>query len=134
MKKLILMLLLVFCTNVAIEEQTYYYRTTDFAYKQKNSYGNWTNWSNWEDSDLTMSIDMDNDVVKIYSSSMQIYRIIQYVRNYTDESGGNQIEFRFIDQDGDRGTMRLRIEKNGNSQVYIQFADVMWVYNVRRTS
>jgi len=51
---------------------------------------------------------------------------------YTDESQGKQTKFYVIDQDGDLGYVRLRIEKNGNSQVYIDFNDVMWVYNVRR--
>ena len=32
----------------------------------------------------------------------------------------------------DYGYIRLRIERNGNSQIYIDFADVMWVYNVVR--
>lgn len=114
--------------------QTYYYRTTEFAIKETNAYGTWKNWSAWEPSNLTLTIDLDRDIVRIYSRDTQVYRITKYVRNYVDDSGGNQLEFRFIDQDGDRGSMRLRQERNGNSQIYIEFSNVMWVYNVIRTN
>lgn len=131
MKKCLFILLLLI-GSITTNAQTYYYKTFQFAYKQVNSYGNWSNWTDWEDSNLYVTIDFDSDVVKIYSSDTQVYRITQYVKKYTDEYGGKQTEFRFIDQDGDRGTMRLRIEKSGTSQIYIQFADVMWVYNIRK--
>ena len=131
MKKFILTFLLMISV-LSVSAQIYTYRTTDFAIKKVNSYGNWTQWSDWEPSDMVMTINLNNDVVKIYSPSPQTYTITDYVRNYTDNSGGRQMEFRFIDQDYDRGTMRLRIERNGNSQVYIEFTDVIWVYNVRR--
>lgn len=130
MKK-ILTFLFVFiaCT---VKAQVYYYRTTEFAYKQAYSDGTWTNWSDWEDSNLLVVINFSQDIVKINSPTKQIYHITKYIRNYTDNSGGKQVEFSFIDQDYDRGNMRLRIEKNGNSQIYIDFANIMWVYNVVR--
>lgn len=64
------------------------------------------------------------------STTQKFRRFKKYVRNYTDSSGGKQLEFNFIDQDYDRGVMRLRVERNGNAQIYIDFANVMWVYNV----
>lgn len=135
MKRLLLLFLMALSIGVSIANaQTYFYRTTEFAYKQTNDYGHWSNWSDWEDSDMLITINFTTDVVVIYSPTTQRYKIIQYVRNYTDDKGGKQVEFKFIDQDGDRGTMRLRIERNGNSQLYIEFSNVMWVYNVRRTS
>jgi hypothetical protein len=82
---------------------------------------------------MLITINLDADVVKVYSPMTQIYRITKYVRTYKDDSGGTQIEYTFIDQDGDRGTLRLRKERNNNTQIYIEFADVMWVYNVVRT-
>lgn len=126
MKKFLISLFILI-GSLSINAQTYYYKTFQFAYKYTYS-----NWSNWESSDMLVTIDYSNDLVKIYSPNTQTYKITQYVRNYTDTSGGQQVEFKFIDQDYDRGTMRLRIERNGNSQIYIEFADIMWVYNVRR--
>ena len=74
----------------------------------------------------------DDDIIVIYSQQTQIYRVLENMGSYTDESGGRQTKFFVIDQDEDYGYVRLRIEKNGNSQVYIDFNDVMWVYNVKR--
>lgn len=114
--------------------QVYEYRTTGYAYKQKNSAGKWTKWSKWEDSNMKVTINFNTDVVTIDSPKKQIYRITEFLRDFTDKSGGKQVEFSFYDQDGDKGNMRLRIEKNGNSQIYVEFNNIMWVYNVKKTN
>ena len=133
MKKLLLFLMLFISTTAF--SQVYTYRTTAYAYQQVNSYdGKWMEWSDWQDSDMSVVINFNTDVVTIYSPTKQIYKITEFIRNYTDSSGGKQVEFAFIDQDGDKGHMRLRIEKNGNSQIYIDFNNVRWCYNVRRTN
>lgn len=132
MKKILFTLVLLF-SFIAIQAQVYHYRTTAYAYKQVNSNGNWTSWSDWQDSDMLMIINFNTDVVTIYSPTTQRYQITKFIRNFTDNSGGKQVEFAFVDQDGDKGHMRLRIETNGNSQVYIEFNNIMWVYNVKRT-
>ena len=133
MKRFLLMLMMVF-TVTCVSAQIYTYRTTEFAYKTMNNYGRWNNWTDWESSNVLITINFTTDVVKIYSPKTQIYNITEFTRRFTDNSGGNQVEFKFIDQDYDRGTMRLRIERNGNSQLYVEFADIIWVYNVRRTN
>lgn len=138
MKKILalfaLILTMSFIVPNEIKAQVYTYKTTAYAYQKTDSYGNWGKWSEWLDSDMTMVINFDTDVVTIYSPTTQRYKITKFIRNYTDNSGGKQVEFAFVDQDGDRGHMRLRIETNGNSQVYIDFNNIRWCYNVRRTN
>ena len=131
---LVMMLTLSFVMPQEAQAQLQTYKTTAYAFKKTNANGIWSSWSDWQASNMVMTINFDNDVVKIYSPKTQTYRITEFVRNFTDSSGGKQVEFRFIDQDGDRGAMRLRIETNGNSQVYIEFSNIIWVYNVRRTN
>ena len=131
MKKLFL-LFFTALTFTIVKAQTYYYNATSFAYKAVNSYGYWTDWTDWESCNVPIVMDYDNDVVTIYSNRTQIYKITKYIRKYTDSSGGSQVEFNFVDQDYDRGVMRLRVERNGNSQIYVGFTNIMWVYNVRR--
>ena len=131
MKKILFTLVLLF-SFIAVQAQMYQYRTFQYAYQETNSRGEWKEWSDWQDSDMLMIINFDTDVVTIYSPTTQRYRITKFIQNYTDNSGGKQVEFAFVDQDGDRGHMRLRIEKNGNSQVYIDFNNLRWVYNVKR--
>ena len=94
--------------------------------------GEWTDWSEWEESGMIITMNITKDVVEILSPKAQIYNITENKGLYFDQEDGRNVNFSFVDQDGDKGTMRLRIEKNGNSQMYIEYANVMWVYNLIR--
>jgi len=137
MKKFLLILFIsmlgLFGNPNNVDAQTYYYKTTEFAIKYKKSYG-WSEWSDWQKSNMTMKIDFDADIIVIYSEKRQVYKVIESMGTYTDDSGGKQSKFYVLDQDNDFGYIRLRIERNGNSQLYVDFNDVMWVYNVVRTN
>ena len=113
--------------------QTQWYRATSYAYKFTNSYGNWMEWSDWIKCDIAVKLDLDTDMIVIYSNKTQIYAVYDYNGRASDGNGGVYAEYRVIDQDYDKGKIRLRVERNGNSQLYVDFADVMWVYNVQRT-
>lgn len=138
MKKFLTALMLIMTLSVIIPQeikaQVYTYRTTAYAYKKVNSYGNWTNWSDWQDSDMRMVINFNTDVITIYSPTTQIYKVTKYIRNFTDSSGGKQVEFAAVDEEGKNCHIRLRIEANGNSQTYIEWSDLILCYNVRRTN
>lgn len=129
----ILMLMLSFVFTSA-NAQVQYYRTT--AYAEARVYNGTYVWSDWQKSDMTLVINLNTDVITIYSPRIQIYRVYGTANNgnaYTDSSGGTNIKFYVIDQDGDRGEVRLRIERNGNSQIYVDFNNVAFVWNVVRT-
>lgn len=133
MKKIIVILILLFGAFLTpnCDAQTYYYKTYQFAIKYRNN-GVWGDWSGWERSNMTLKIDLDEDLIIIYSEKKQIYSVVENLGSYIDDSGGKQIKFYVIDQDGDNGYVRLRVEKNGNQQLYVDFNNVMWVYNVRQ--
>lgn len=131
-KFLLVSILLIGAGITTADAQTYSYRSTEYAIKKTNSSGQWLSWSDWEPSNIRITMNLDTDIVRVYSATPQVYRITEFLQQYTDESGGKQLKFKFVDQDGDRGYMRLRVETNGNSQLYIEFNNVMWVYNVRR--
>ena len=85
---------------------------------------------------MTLVINLNTDVITIYSPRIQVYQVYGMANNgnaYRDSSGGTNIKFYVIDQDGDRGEVRLRIERNGNSQIYVDFNNVAFVWNVVRT-
>ena len=133
MKKFLVILMFMFGLTLTSNAQTLYFKTTEFAIRYKTNYG-WGNWSDWQPSDMKVKMDLDDDLIIIYSEKIQIYQVLRDEGNYTDDSGGKQQKFYIIDQDDDHGYLRLRIERNGNSQIYIDFNDVMWVYNVKRVS
>lgn len=125
MKKFIILLLLF--VSIPTFGQVLTYNTTAYASKV-----NGQSWSAWQSSDMRLVIDMNNDIVTIYSPHIQIYSIYQNVSNYYDSDGDCNMVFRFRDQDGDYGTLRLLQRLNGASEVYIEFSNIRWCYRVIR--
>lgn len=130
MKRLLLAMLLCIISITSFA-QVINFETTSYTYKTYNGYS-WSKWAPYEHSSMLLTMDMDRDLVTIYSPRTQIYKIIDYVGVYTDNDGDAVMEFKFIDQDNDRGTLRLMQRRSGKSEVYIQFANVVWVYSVIR--
>lgn len=113
---------------------TQWYKTTAFASQTYNYYTqSWNDWTPWQDSNMNIKFDLSNDIIVIYSPQIQVYSVFNVGNAYTDTSGGQQVKFNARDGDGDRVDIRLRIEKNGNSQIYVDYANMRWVYNVIRT-
>lgn len=131
MKKFLLIIFLGLI-SFAASAQILEFRTTAYTQKQLNSYGTWSDWSPWQNSSMLIQMDLDKDIVVIYSPVTQRYKIIAYVGNYTDKDGEQSAEYKFIDQDGDRGTMKLMVRKSGRSEIYIMFRNIIWVYTVVR--
>lgn len=127
MKKIILGIILALFMSVPSFSQVINFKATSVAIKEVGY-----KWSDWQKCDILITFNLNTDKVVIYSRSIQIYKVITRGQNFIDESGGEQVKYKVIDQDDDLGSMRLRVETNGNSQIYIDFADVSWVYNVIR--
>jgi hypothetical protein len=125
----IIAFLMMFAFNVNSNAQTYAYRGFQAAYKYVEN-GRWTDWTAWKNVNVIITIDYDNDIIRVHANSPQMYVVTNYDGSYTDSSGGQQVQFSVVDQDYDAGKIRLRIERNGNSQVYVEFADVILVWNV----
>lgn len=131
MKKALITLILIFCTlGIFAQSNVIWFRTTEFSWKYKE-YGVWSDWTDWEDSNIKVKFDLNKDQIIIYSPTIQVYTVLG-IEEPPYDSSGQQVKYRVIDQDYDRGHIRLRIENNGNSQIYIDFADLKWVYNVVR--
>ena len=128
----IMMLTLSFVSPNKCDAQVYWYKTTSMAIKAKQN-GYWSNWSDWQQCTIAICMNLDRSLITIYSNNTQYYKIVELGEAPYDDSG-KQILFYAIDGDGDRCTVRLRVENaTQNSQIYIDFSDVMWVYNVYRT-
>lgn len=127
-KKLFLLFMLFGC-SLTIQGQIIRYQAQEFAFRYVNQYGSWTEWSDWERSTVIVTINVAEDIIMVNTATPQTYVVVAYDGLQTDASGGKQAIFRVIDQDYDKGTVRLRIEKNGNSQMYVDFSNVSWVYS-----
>lgn len=129
LKKVIILLFL--CISLPLSSQTINFKTISFAEKEYNySTQSWEAWSSWEDSNMLLTIDMSNDIVTIYSPKVQIYQIYSSNGSYYDDDDDLHVLFKFVDQDGDNGTMRLLQRTSGSSEIYIEFSNIKWCYRV----
>lgn len=111
-----------------INDNVQYYKA--YQYTQKMSYE--SEFDDWTTVNIPIVFNLTTDQIIIYSQRTQTYYIYKY-ETYTSNEGLNAIRFYFVDQDVDKGTCRLLIRKDGTSQIYIDFANITWVYNVVRT-
>ena len=82
-KKSILLFCLLFGIMFCVNAQTTKYYSTDFAYKVKNDYGQWSDWSKWESSRCLITISLDRNVINIYSEEPQEFDIYDSEGNVT---------------------------------------------------
>lgn len=129
MKKFILTLLMVFTVGSAFS-QVKWFETTSFSYKYITQYGEWVNWSEWEKCVADVKIDLGKDIIIIYTKEVQMYYVYDYVGEVKDTSG-QTIKFAVIDNEEDYGHIRLRVQNNGTKQLYVDFSNIMWVYNLK---
>ena len=128
MKKLLILLLFVCCAFQA-GAQVHKYYTTDFSYKYKDGYS-WTEWSDWQESSMLVVINFNNDRISIYSNEIQEYDVVENLDSYDDDSGGSNIKFLCVNEEGLRCHIRLRVLSDGSKQLYVDFNDFMYVYNL----
>ncbi len=130
MKKLFFTLaFLVISMFSCMYAQTYRYTTTDFAYRYVSNSGRWTDWSDWQDSRMLVVLSLDRNVLTIYSEEMQEYDIYDWGETQESSDGSSTLEMRGVNRDGLRCGIRIRVQRDGQKQLYIDFNDMMWVYN-----
>ncbi len=117
----------MFCV-LGVDAQTYKYKTTAFAYREVVN-NTWTDWTDWEPSSILVVISLDREIVTIYSQETQEYDIIEYQGNEEDDNGST-IKLLCVNEDGLRCNVRLRTQTDGERQLYVDFSDCMWVYNL----
>lgn len=127
MKKFIITLILAIATTTAFAQTQQWFQATGFAAKPAYS----STWSDWESSDVKICFDFVNQTITIYSPQIQCYQVIQQVQAPYD-SNGVQEKYLVRGINGYNYYIRLRIEKNGNSQLYVDANDGSIVYNVVR--
>lgn len=124
MKKFILIFALLLGLTTTYAQNISYMTAYELAVKVDN------NWSDWVPCNITVKMDYDRGKITIYSDQVQIYTIIEHADSPYD-TNGRQIAYIVIDQDGDQGRFRFRQQNNGARQIYVDFADISWCYNVK---
>ena len=128
--KIFILSLILFLFYNTCDAQVYKLRAYEFSYKTYSYYSGWSEWSDWSNCQILVVVDIDNYRIKIYSQSEQEYDIIETESEQTDYKGNKTTKMVAIDKDGSRCNVRIRTDVNLNKQLYIDYSDMMWVYNV----
>ena len=125
--------ILLLTVSVFSYSQVTKFKTTSYASKSKNvSTNNWTKWSEPSDTEILISKDLTNERIKIFSKEEQVYDIIKYYDKDTDSDGDETLSFQCVDVDGIKCIVRFVIlnSQNGRKQIYIDYNNIMWMYNI----
>ena len=124
MKKFILIFAMLFSMCATYAQNKSVFKAYELAIKIEGE------WSDWQPVNIPVVIDYEQDVIIIYSAKTQKYLIIEETAAAPD-SNGKQVAFKVIDQDRDVGRFRFRVQNNGAKQIYVDFNDISWCYNVK---
>lgn len=113
--------------------QVYKYHAYSFSIRYDN--GNyWTDWSEPRETEILISINLSENVIKIYSEEQQTYDIIEYHDEESDENGNKHIRMYCEDADGQNCNVDLVKRGNGDErlQMYVRYSDMQWVYDIEK--
>lgn len=112
--------------------QVYKLKSTSVAFKHKINDYRWSDWSEWEETTVLVTIDLNKDRITIYSKETQIYDVAENEGEKYDSDGDKTLSLYCVDKDG--LTCRIRLVKlnsqGGRNQLYVDYNDMKWVYNV----
>lgn len=124
MKKFILIFAMLFSMCAVYAQNKSVFKAYELAIKIEGE------WSDWHPVNIPVVVDYEQDIIIIYSAKTQKYLIIEETTAAPD-SNGKQVAFKVIDQDGDVVRFRFRVQNNGAKQIYVDFNDISWCYNVK---
>ena len=129
------LLLVILCTafSTASFSQTYKYHATSFAIKDLTYYK--SEWSDWKECYIPMVFNFDKSKLTIYSNTTQDFDLLNVAETYYDKNGNKTYLIKAIDKDGKRCDIRQVFITNPKtivSQVYIDYLDVSYVYNLEK--
>ncbi len=124
------LLLMALCVSVMVSAEVFKFQATSLSSKYFNEYGYWSEWSEWENCNILVVINSSAERINIYSSVPQEYDIYDSHDVSYDNDGGKTTTFKCIDADGLRCDVRLRVQSDGQVQLYVDYNNFMFVYNI----
>lgn len=121
MKKVLLVLLMFLSVNMY--SQTFYtnYVSTMSLIKDK-----WTDWSEWKSCYYKVIIDLDSNTIIINNSK---YTIDKYIETVSD-GNSKTTKYAVITYDNRSCFIRMREQKDNVKQLYIDYDNIIYVYNL----
>ena len=89
------------------------------------------NWGDWEECSVPISINMNEQRIRIFSKEKQDYQIVENEGERMDENGKSFV-MKCMDKNGLLCRVRLRQQTYPEgTQLYIEYNDYTWVYNIK---
>ncbi len=132
-KSIIMLVMLLSAVTFAQANNVKTMTATSFSVRfiENSYYGSyWTDWSRDMSCYIGVYFDASTDQIIIDSRETQVYNVYKAGDTYYDRQRNKCLDFKVIDQDGDRGTITLRSGRDW-TQLYVRFSNVEWVYEVR---
>lgn len=129
-----MLFLFAFLANIeSVTAQVVKVETTSLSYRYKDDNLKWSKWSDFEETSVLVSIDPDKDRIIVYSKKTQVFDVLDSEGKKTDEDGDNFYSFLCRDEEGKKCRVRLAIlnSRSGRRQLYVDYDDLMYVYNLK---
>lgn len=128
MKKFLVLFFIAFI-SLGVNAEVYKYKSESFSYKTLDNYGYWSEWSDWVNSSVLVVVDIDKDVIRIYSEEPQEFDIL-YAEDTYDSEYNAMLMCQCVDADGVECQLRIRANTDGTLQLYVDYSNIMYVYNI----
>ena len=132
MKKLLIMLLMIVGLTTTTFGQIYNFTAFSLNYKVYNeNRDQWSDWMGWLPCNIEVRMDVPQGNIKIFSKHYQSYNIM-YKEGQGVFDGDDVTSFYCVDQNGIACRLKLVIRQSGQTEMYVEYKDVKWVYAVRK--
>lgn len=116
----------------SVNAQPIRFKTTSVSVTNKNEKtGKWNEWSDFKEAQLAVSIDGKKNLIVVNSPEIQVFRILAY-NDKIETKNESIVPFECRDNFGSKCDILVITKKNENNrmQIYINYNDVKFVYNV----
>ena len=127
MKKILSTLFFLFIINLC-HSQIYKWRASDFSSRSILYNQSWSDWSTWATSGVL--IVAQEQRVNVYSSTPQVYDMIETVTKTYDEKSSPIYSVMCVDENGTRCKMIWYHSAENGSYVIFQFSNLELMYRV----
>ncbi len=126
------MFLLVFGLSIQKSDaQPIRFKTSSVSFTDKNNDGTWNEWSDFVDANVLITLDAKKDLITVNSAEVQSFKISAY-GEIEDTAEVNIVPFECVDNKFSKCKIFIITKKTENNrmQIYINYNEVKFVYNV----
>ena len=127
-KTLAILFALLLGLGLEAEAQNLKFTTTNHTFRTCED-GFWGQWGSWTTMELDVIVDAQNNTIAIGQGDYVVFNVVECNGEFQeDNGGGNQSEFKCVDESGQSCSIRLRVQPNGLVQLYVDYPDAQHAF------